>query len=98
MVNADVRPVAKLWSERMERVLERNDHKEGWLGMTDEQVLVRLEEEIQEALRLLWRGECYGPRREQFLDELADVSNFAAFLSDPERIELQKKRPWTERV
>ena len=80
------RPVVMDWASRMEAVLRRNDHKSGWENMLDSEMVYRIEEEIYEVEDILRNKDAslYSDldAMEHLLDELADVSNFAAFLND----------------
>ena len=109
------RRVVSLWAERMERVLQRNDHKTGWVHMNETQILHRLDEEIREVLLILWGGlgfkgdeylayrdsnaggrseyrRWYAGAVERLLDEIADVSNFAAFLNERRQLEAEQQK------
>ena len=75
------RPQLAWFAERMESKLRANDHKGGWLGDDMESLLRRLDEELRE----LWHEYHSINRWEKFIDEAADVANFAMMVADKAR-------------
>jgi len=63
------------FANAMEHQLQANDHKTGWQGMTDRQLLNRLKQETTELERAIESGK-------SVVEEAADVANFAMMIAD----------------
>lgn len=72
-----MREAVKQFAEEMEKVLAKNDHKEGWEECTNLYLVQRMIEETSEVLKMLDIGE-FGDMAE----EAIDVANFAMMLYD----------------
>ena len=60
---------------------EVNAHKGTWADMSDEEVLVRLAEELNELIESVGKLDLLNA-----IDEAADIALFAAFYADPRRV------------
>jgi len=67
--------------EAINRKFEANAHKGTWTNMSDEQVLVRLTEELNELIESVSKFDLLNA-----IDEAADIALFAAFFADPKRV------------
>ena len=88
--DTQIRPSVMHFAAHMERVLALNDHKGGWLKMSDEEIVRRMDEETDELqLEIILRRH----RRVGYKDvslvvkEAIDVANFAMMLIDPDRLQ-----------
>ena len=88
--DTQIRPSVMHFAAHMERVLALNDHKGGWLKMSDSEIARRMDEEIDELqLEIILRRH----RRVGYKDvslvvkEAIDVANFAMMLIDPDRLQ-----------
>jgi len=67
--------------EAINRKFEANTHKGTWTNMSDEEVLVRLTEELNELIESVGKLDLLNA-----IDEAADIALFAAFFADPQRV------------
>ena len=67
--------------ESINRKFEANTHKGTWTNMSDEEVLVRLTEELNELIESVGKLDLLNA-----IDEAADVALFGAFFADPKRV------------
>ena len=72
-----MRESVKQFAEAMEKVLARNDHKEGWEECTNLYLIQRMIEEASEVLQMLDAGELG-----DMAEEAIDVANFAMMIYD----------------
>lgn len=82
MAPLTLRPEVEQFAQVMEAKLRQNDHKGGWQGMTQQEVLRRLYDEAHEVWKELGRPE---PDANAVMWESADVANFAMMLWDVTR-------------
>lgn len=73
-----VRPVVLEFALLMEQKLRANDHKTGWRGMQNSELIQRLTEEAKELSDAI-------DIQEGIPSEAADVANFAMFIWDKNR-------------
>ena len=98
--DTQIRPSVMHFAAHMERVLEKNDHKGGWLGMSDREIADRMSSELAEvddAIQNLFDAcecDCECGRRDQVDDtinrvigEAVGVANLAMMLVDPDRLQ-----------
>lgn len=76
--NIIVRDEVKLFSESMENILKKNDHKGGWKNESIEYLMKRLKDEVNELEMVL----DFGVIIEEKQSECVDVSNFAMMIFD----------------
>lgn len=74
----ELRTEVQWFAEIMERTLRDNDHKGGWKGCTDEYLISRLREEVDELIAAMAAKE----PRDVIYKEAADVANFALMIAD----------------
>lgn len=74
-----VRPVVAAFASQMERKLALHDDRPGWQHDSDDSLMVRLREEVNELHVALDRGR-HVPL--DIVGEAADVANFAMMLAD----------------
>ena len=67
--------------EAINRKFEANAHKGTWTDMSDEKVLVRLAEELNELIDSVGKLDLLNA-----IEEAADIALFAAFFADPKRV------------
>lgn len=70
---------------KMECVLQKNDYKGGWQGMTVVETIQRLREEVDEVFEAFLSDPSAGvfpATPDQIIEECVDVANFAMFLAD----------------
>lgn len=67
--------------DAINRKFEANAHKGTWTKMSDEEVLVRLTEELNELIESVGKLDLLNA-----IEEAADVALFGAFFADPERV------------
>ena len=72
-----VREEVHEFAEAMEKVLARNDHKEGWGECTNLYLIQRMIEETSEVMKMLDAGELG-----DMAEEAIDVANFAMMIYD----------------
>jgi hypothetical protein len=77
MTTMKIRPVVQRFAEHMERVLQKNDHKGGWKGMTVHDVVDLMYMELREADIERYRWGTGNGNRYVLIRELVDVANFA---------------------
>ncbi len=83
-----LRPKLAAFAEMMEAVLKQNDHKGGWQDMQLDEVVARIDEELEELKHVLqYRDGSYNlfpneRAREKGKKEAADVANFCMMLVD----------------
>jgi len=92
-----LRPPLRWFADWMETNLQKNDHKSGWQSMTLGELVKRLADEKGELSRRIARvRRCGEAAKEGLLVEVileaADVANFAMFIADVARAELEAKR------
>ena len=71
------RESVKQFADAMEKVLARNDHKDGWEKCTNLYLIQRMIEEASEVLQRLDAGELG-----DMAEEAIDVANFAMMIYD----------------
>ena len=76
-----IRAELRWFVDQMEQVLRKNDWKGGWKDMSREEVLERLEEELDE----LKTAVCRSKPTDEIIAEAVDIANFAMFLAYNER-------------
>jgi len=64
----------------MEKKLRKNDHLGGWVNYSDEWMMMRMHQEIEELKEALATGD-----PDAIIDECGDVSNFAHMIADNKR-------------
>lgn len=65
----------------MERQLRENDHKDGWDGLSMQQLINRVRQEtgeLEQAIQKARRDDSWG----KVIEEAADVANFAMMIAD----------------
>lgn len=86
-----MRPSLKLFADDMERKLQKNDHKTGWLTLPVEALLRKLEIELEELkVAVQFEGDV------DAMDECVDVANFAMMLYDRIRMDWLNKAKTVE--
>lgn len=73
--NVKLRREVQLFANAMERKLRENDYKAGWKGCTEDYLIMRTKQELEELLN------CHSDS-DLALDEAADVANFLMMLCD----------------
>ncbi|UOF80423.1 triphosphate pyrophosphohydrolase mazG-like domain protein [Caudoviricetes sp.] len=76
--NQTLRPVVSWFAEEMEKRLTKNDHKPGWDSDSFEALFKRLNDEALE-LEMAYYG---GSPDDEFIQEAADIANFAMMIAD----------------
>ena len=74
-----LRPEVQAFAQLMEQVLRENDWKGGWQGMTADEILERVREEVEELEDAVANG---GFKDDLINKEAADIANFVMFLVD----------------
>ena len=100
--DTQIRPSVMHFAAHMERVLEANEYKGGWLKMSDVDVINRIgdeNDELDQAVQdRLNASNCdcnfcdsvsIQVRTSMVVKEAIDVANYAMMLIDPDRIENQ---------
>ena len=96
--DTQIRPSVMHFAAHMERVLEANDHKGGWLLMSDREVMFRIHDETTELgdATVAWftnhqMTQIHPGTKKSLTDELVkeaiDVANYAMMLIDPDRLQ-----------
>ena len=89
MTKLKMRPSVKRFAEAMERVLRKNDHKEGWDELTNHHLLERMQDELQECHDEMYhRNDCREPDVPNLCNavhEVIDLANFAMMFFDNNR-------------
>ena len=77
------------FAERMENKFRENDDKDGWGDSSSDYLFKRMDEEYEElkdkARQIGWHIFCAGDCEDyidQFIDECADIANFAMMIAD----------------
>ena len=73
-----LRPELQWFAEKMEETLQANDWKNGWKVMSSEEILERLEEELDELGVAMFSIQ---PSARDIIKEATDVANFAMFIA-----------------
>lgn len=84
-----------IFSEAMERVLRKNDHKGGWGEMSLGEIFDRVQEEFQEA-EDAWESVKKREHYEKVSEELVDVANFCMMFYNNLHPELRFRAPTPE--
>lgn len=95
----DPRYSVVIYSEAMERVLRKNDHKDGWSEMSLGEIFDRIQEEMDEAEKA-WNSVKKREQYEKVSEELIDVANFCMMFYDnlhPQLSICASHNPATER-
>ncbi len=70
---------ALLWfGKKMEEALRWNDYKGGWENCSNEYLIAKLNEEVDELKQAIWMGKS----GDMIMQEAADVANIAMMLAD----------------
>jgi len=80
-----LRPSLRIFAERMELELRRNEHKGGWMGEEPATVLSKLWDEVYDLeaeVEKYFDGDWDGSNKDSILKEAADVANYAMFVAD----------------
>jgi NTP pyrophosphatase (non-canonical NTP hydrolase) len=79
-MSEELRPEVERFAMGMERKLRQNDFKGGWKQMTVDEMLERLDEEVEELKKALHPMRKENPQR--VFKEAVDVANFCLFIAD----------------
>jgi hypothetical protein len=74
------RPEVERFAMGMERKLRQNDHKGGWKQMSVDEMIERLDEEVEELKKALHPMRKDNPQR--VFKEAVDIANFCMFIAD----------------
>jgi NTP pyrophosphatase (non-canonical NTP hydrolase) len=74
----ELRDEVAIFAQGMENKLRQNDHKGGWENCSVEYLLNRVNEELLEVHKAIYRGKS----KEEVVGELADVANFLMMIGE----------------
>ena len=93
-VKPKIRLSVQRFAEAMEKVLRENDHKEGWDELTNDHLVERMEDELNELHVELFHIADYRepnlPDIAQAVREAIDLANFAMMFFDNNRDHYEK--------